>query len=289
VHLGVLLASVFALAAPHPLSDPTGLAFDAQGNLWICNYAGHTVVEYGAAQLSAAGAPVPVRTIPGIRGANNVTFDRHGNLWAAEYDGGSVAEIRGGKVVLRIRFPHDEYVSPTALAFDRAGTLWVTDRHSDRLSGYTAAQLRTAGEKKPARSLRLPGGIVADNQSVAFDRAGRVWVVQYGLDRVVGFSGPGGRRLRVVSTPAKGPLNVTPGPDGRLWVTLAGASELVAFTATGPAVTYTGESFSNPHTIAFDPSGRLWTTQYDDTILGFERDAFGAGGSVTPSIVIRNP
>jgi len=289
VGFATLLAAIVALAAPHPLRDPTGLAFDARGNLWVCNYSGRTVVEYGAASIASSGAPAPVLTIQRIRGPNNVTFDRSGNLWVAEYDGGSIAEVRGARLVLRIRLPHDQFAAPTGLAFDRTGTLWVTDQRSDRLYGYSPAQLRAGGEKRPARSIRLPGGVAANNQSVAFDASGRMWVVQYGRDRVLGFAGPSGRQVRALNVPGKGPLNVTPGRDGRLWLTLAGASELSPFTPAGPAVTFSSTSFANPHTIAFDPGGRLWTTQYSDQVLGFDREAFGDAGGVTPSIVIRNP
>jgi sugar lactone lactonase YvrE len=285
----LLLAAVGGGTAKPPLSDPTGLAFDRQGNLWICNYAGRTVVEYTAASLVASGSPAPVLTIRGILGPNNVTFDARGNLWVAEYDGGSVAEIRDGKVAVRVRFPRLQYAAPTALAFDRSGMLWVTDRRADRIFGFSTAQLWTSGTRKPARSIVIPGGPTSDNQSVAFDKAGRMWIVQYGLSRVLGFAAPGGRRLRTVATPSKGPLNVTPGPDGRLFVTLADASEVLAFTPTGARATYTSTAFSNPHTIAFDPAGRLWTTQYNDSILGFDPGAFGTAGSVTPSIVISNP
>ncbi len=135
-----------------------------------------------------------------------------------------------------------------------------------------------AGRLRGRHTLRIRG-----------DERERAREVQYGHERVLAFVRPGGPRFRLVSTPGKGPLGVTPGPDGRIWVTLADASELLAFQPAGPATTYTSASFANPHTISFDPAGRLWTTQYSDQILGFDVDAFAAAGSVTPSTVIRNP
>ena len=158
-----LLLSVLALAGAKPLSDPTGIAFDARGDLWICNYASGTVVEYAPGAISASGAPAPIATVPGLRGPNNVAFDRSGTLWVAEYRGGSVAAIRGGRVAVRVRFPRLAYAAPTGLAFDRAGNVWVTDQRSDRLWQFSSAQLRRSGEKRPARSVRVPGGAVAIN------------------------------------------------------------------------------------------------------------------------------
>ena len=169
-----LLLSAAVAAAPAPLRDPTGIAFDRQGNLWICNYASGTVLEYGAASIAGSGSPPPVRTIRGLRGPNNIVFDRQGTLWLAEYQGGSLAAIRAGRVVARVRFPKLAYAAPTGLSFDRAGSLWVTDQRSDQLWGFSPNQLRHSGEKMPAQSVQLPGGVVANNQSVAFDAAGRV-------------------------------------------------------------------------------------------------------------------
>ena len=282
--VGLLIA---AAALSGPLADPTGIAFDPAGNMWVCNYTGHTLVEYAPSQLEASGAPVPTRIVQGVRGPNNIAVDIHGNVWAAEYDGGSVAEYRRGRLVVRVRFL--AYSAPTGLAFDSHGMLWVTDQRSGSLAGFRPAQLRRSGMKNPARTIALPGGRVANNQSVAFDRAGRMWVAQWGADRVLEFAGPGGRLLRTLKLSGRGPLGVTVGSDGRFWVTDAASSELTAFTASGPPVTYTSSDFANPHSSALDSSGRLWITNSSDRVLGFDASAFGAAGSVTPSIAISNP
>lgn len=48
------------------LSGPSGLALDASGDLWVANDVGGSLVEFGASQLRASGAPTPVVTLAGI-------------------------------------------------------------------------------------------------------------------------------------------------------------------------------------------------------------------------------
>lgn len=47
------------------LSGPTGLAFDASGDLWVSNQGSGTIVEFAPDQLAASGAPTPIHTVSG--------------------------------------------------------------------------------------------------------------------------------------------------------------------------------------------------------------------------------
>ena len=70
---GIILSSDGA--SPASLDDPFGLAFDASGDLWICNYNGNTVAEFSPAQIAASGNPAPIALIPGIfNEAYQITF-----------------------------------------------------------------------------------------------------------------------------------------------------------------------------------------------------------------------
>jgi sugar lactone lactonase YvrE len=59
------------------LAGPTGVAFDASGNLWVANDIGRSVVEFGATQLRTSGAPTPVVTLGGLEpsGPIGLAFD----------------------------------------------------------------------------------------------------------------------------------------------------------------------------------------------------------------------
>ena len=81
------------------LNRPGGLAFDAEGNLWVANLKNDTVVRYDASQLAASGTPTPSATI----------------------GSGSFA-VGGG---------------PWGLAFDASGALWVVESYAQDLRRFT--------------------------------------------------------------------------------------------------------------------------------------------------------
>jgi sugar lactone lactonase YvrE len=69
------------------LSEPTGLAVDAAGDLMVANEFGPTVTVYSAAQLAGLGsAPAdlaPVRTITGLSGPEGIDVDSSGQIYIA--------------------------------------------------------------------------------------------------------------------------------------------------------------------------------------------------------------
>jgi NHL repeat len=47
------------------VNDPTGLAVDSSGDVWVCNQLTPNVVEFSKAELTKSGYPAPVREIAG--------------------------------------------------------------------------------------------------------------------------------------------------------------------------------------------------------------------------------
>jgi secreted PhoX family phosphatase len=81
------------------LSSPEGLAFDANGNLWVANDGAPTVVEYTPNQLAAQGAPTPhvTITIPGSE-PRGIAFDKRGTLWVADDANAAVYGLTSGQI-----------------------------------------------------------------------------------------------------------------------------------------------------------------------------------------------
>ena len=96
------------------IDGPDGQVFDANGDLWVANNAGNTVVEFTAAQLAATGSPTP-----------NVTISSDGS---------------GSGV----------FSGPAGLAFDSSGDLWVANNNVSTLVEYTPSQLAVSGSPTPA-------------------------------------------------------------------------------------------------------------------------------------------
>ncbi len=59
------------------LSSPSGLAFDASGDLWVANLGGNAILEFTASQLAASGAPVPSVVVGATWGPPVLAFNPH--------------------------------------------------------------------------------------------------------------------------------------------------------------------------------------------------------------------
>ena len=102
------------------LDAPTGLAFDADGRLWVANSARRTLAAFTPAQLATGGAVAPAIVIA----------------------------------------PSSRSVSiPTGLAFDGAGALWVVSGDG-LLARYDRTSLAASGEPVASASLRVGAHVV---------------------------------------------------------------------------------------------------------------------------------
>ena len=59
------------------LNQPTGLAFDNSGDLWVSNMGANTVVEFTPSQIASSGSPTPTVTVsgPSLNGPAGLAFD----------------------------------------------------------------------------------------------------------------------------------------------------------------------------------------------------------------------
>ena len=70
------------------LNQPTGLAIDTNGNLWVANFGNGSLVSYSSAQQTT-GAPVPsitvdTNTIALLADPAGIAFDNNGDLWVLD-------------------------------------------------------------------------------------------------------------------------------------------------------------------------------------------------------------
>jgi sugar lactone lactonase YvrE len=119
--------AVTVSASGPSLGNPSGVAFDASGDLWVTNSGNNTLVEYTPNQLAASGDPSPAVTIS----ANGSSLN-----------------------------------GPFSLAFDASGDLWVPNFNSNSLVEYTPNQLASSGDPTPGNTIsggntgmNGPGGV----------------------------------------------------------------------------------------------------------------------------------
>jgi hypothetical protein len=139
------------------LANPSGLAFDAAGNLWVASEGNGSVVKFNAARLAASYSGAPDRVLKAqtvVEGmvtgdfSNPIplAFDRTGNLWVGFLD--NVVKFTPAHQAgtdAAIVNPLAVKTSTFSIAFDEAGGVWVDDGTST-FRHLPAAGLATGGE-----------------------------------------------------------------------------------------------------------------------------------------------
>jgi sugar lactone lactonase YvrE len=120
-------------ASSGSLNYPSGLAFDASGNLWVSNAFGNTLVAFSPSQLAASSSPTPAVTLSATAGS---------------------------------------LLNPSGLAFDASGDLWVANVGNTTVVAFAASQLVTSGAPTPnvtvsGSSLSNPAGLAFDPSPTA--------------------------------------------------------------------------------------------------------------------------
>ncbi|HTU86406.1 MAG TPA: IPT/TIG domain-containing protein [Solirubrobacteraceae bacterium] len=246
------------------LEEPTAIALDGTGDVWVADFFSDKLVEYSKAQLAAGGTPTPLVTITSDGDLNEPTglaFDASGDLWVANDGTSTVVEYLASElqasgspapeVTLSANSSHS-IADPYQLSFDAAGDLWVPNEDTSTLVEFTPGQLTASGDPAPAVTISnsSSGSLIYPN-SITFDRAGDLWTTTEMGNSI---------------------LEYTP-------------SELATGAPT-PASTLTSdgsESVDDPAGAAFDAAGDLWVTNTaSNNVVEFDPAQLSAGGSPTP-------
>jgi sugar lactone lactonase YvrE len=265
-----------SLTAFNPEVSPTGvigpfaLAFDSSGNLWVADSDGNRILEYKAPFSTGEAASLVI-------GQPNLTS----NAYAATSTGLN---------------------TPTGLAFDSSGNLWVVDSSNNRILEYKApfstgeaASLVIGQENFTGSGLALTSTGLDSPYGLAFDSSGNLWVADLQNDRVLEYTTPfstGEAATLVIGEPnfttasddvsKKGlnaPANVAFDSSGNLWV--ADGHRIVEYTTpfsthesanlvigqntfTNSSTVTASTTLDSPDAIAFDSGHNLWVADTDN-------------------------
>lgn len=118
-------------------TGPTGVAFDASGNLWIGD---ESLDRFDKSTLAASGSmPSAKLTVmpPGVGGsaisADQLAFDKDGNLWVSDFAGDSISKLPSGtlgaatsNVTATVQVNMGVGALIDGMAFDEGGGIWLT-------------------------------------------------------------------------------------------------------------------------------------------------------------------
>jgi len=311
-------------SGPFSIGNPSAVAFDSKGNLWVVDTYNSRILEYKAPFTTGEVASLVIgqRSLTGtsdtseaggLFGPTGLAFDSKGNLWVVDSGDDRVLQFRppfvdgeNASVVLgqssfigyRGATTATGMDSPSYLAFDRAGDLWVTDEGNNRVLEFAApfsigegaslvlgqANFTAASPTPGANGLFEPTGI-------AFDSEGNLWVADSAHHRVVEYTAPlstdeaasvaiGQPNLTIVggSSTLTNAFAIAFDPSGNLWVsdgingvleftfpliTGEAGNEIIGPKAVSQNTLTPGLKLDDPEGITFDTGNNLWVADYD--------------------------
>ncbi len=175
--------------------DPTGVAIDASGNVWVANPFGYSVTELTSSGHLAGNFNSYTFDIPDL-----VAIDAAGNAWVTNYSGNSVTELTSsGGLAGNFDPGGANFNNPNGMAIDAAGNVWVTNIGGNSVTELTSSGGLAGNFAPSGANFNLPDG-------VAIDGSGNVWIANEGGSSVAEIVGA----ARPVLTPVVACLNRTP-------------------------------------------------------------------------------
>jgi hypothetical protein len=268
------------------LCEPSGIAFDPNGNLWAGDSQNASIKEFKApfslgesSSLLLGGYYLSSTTLNASTfGPNGLTFDQSGNLWVVDGGFNRVLEftppftnreaaslVIGQQNFTTVSNKNNESMlnSPDFITFDHSGNLWVSDTYDNRVlefkppfsNGETASialgqpTLSSVAANTTQSTLNYPEGL-------AFDTHGNLWVSDESNDRVMEF--------------------VPPFSTGMNATVVIGQT---SYFSSGPS--FGNSSVYEPKGLAAGPNGNLWVDDSGNNRVLLFSDPASAASTTT--------
>ena len=194
-------------------ADPSGIAFNPQGDLFVAVAPFAEVMRIRASELNPSKPGVAQTFATGASGANGIVFDRQGNLFVSAGASGIVNRVgpNGGAVQPAIQIDKNSRTLPDGKAqqsitangveLDRDGVLYVAD--TSRGAIWKVVIGPDGKGAKPTLLAQSP--LLEGADGLAFDRHGLLWVAANERNALVTVT-PDGRVQEVAKNGSQGPL-----------------------------------------------------------------------------------
>jgi len=283
------------------MNTPYGVAVDPiSGKVFVSDHVFNRVLRFANVIGLSNGNPAeavfgqpdfttttPATNASGMRNPSGLTVDSNGRLWVA--DSGNNRVLRFDNAATKTNGTADSVLgqlyftsnasgttattmsSPSGVATDSSGRLWVADSQNSRMLRFDNAAYNSNGAAdsvlgqpnftsyfsgESAITMRVPIG-------VATDSGGRLWVADSGNNRVL--------RFDTAATKANGAAadSVLGQPD---------------FTSSATVINAAGMNF--PRSVATDSSDRLWVADNgNNRVLRFENAVSKTNGAVADGVL----
>jgi len=269
------------------LNNPTAIAMDGSGDVWVTNNAHINVIT----ELSSMGIPLPLPTSVGYKGGGlngilSIAIDSSGNAWIPDNNTTKVSEFSStGSVVPGAPYSGDNLSFPYAVAIDGNGSAWVTNfGGTPSLTVISSAGSITSG----ASGYGSDGSLLRPN-AIAIDGTNHVWVADVDNSNVIEFNNSG---VESSQSPYSGggievPKAIAMDGFGNAWIANYGnpdpsnvAKLSPAGAALSPSTGYTAGGINNPYSIAIDGAENVWTANSGGSSVS---ELTNGGAAISPS------
>jgi sugar lactone lactonase YvrE len=221
------------------LTNPTGLAFDGAGDLFIVDSNNNQVVK-----LTPAGTQTTV--VSGLNGPQGIAVDGAGNVFIADENSSRVVEepAAGGALIT----VGNNLRAPNGVAVDGAGNIFIADTNNNRI-----VEILAASGTQVAAGSGISGPI-----DVVVDGSGNLFVSSIDLPYLVELPAGGGPQISLGSGFSQ-PFSLAVDGAGNIYVADRVHGRIVELPAGGSSqITVSSIGGSSPEGIALDAAGDLF-------------------------------
>lgn len=269
------------------LNDPSGIAIDGSGYVWISDHGGAgTVTELSPAGVAISGSGGYVVTAQSQ--FNGIALDPSGNIWLAAYNDSAVIKLSSSGTVLSGASGYTDATikTPYNVAVDGSGNVWVTNCNNSCAGPYSLAVVSNSGTILSGTNGYA--GFSNIPTALAIDASGNAWVA---TDVITKFSSTG----TVLSTSGftggglNQPYAIAFDHSGNAWIASYGSfttSNVTEFSSSGtalsPSTGYTATGMDSPYSIAVDGAGQIWVANTGVNVKSNVVELSSSGNVISP-------
>jgi streptogramin lyase len=246
------VAAQLAALVPAPVNQPSGVAVDSSGNIYIANTGDGTIKEY-----LARAHQVVTLVSSGLSAPQGVAVDGSGNVYIADTSNGAIKEYNAGAqqvstLVSGLNFPG-------AVAVDGAGNVYIADSLNNAIKEYNAStqQVRIL----VSSGLNNPEGIAVDN-------SGNVYIADTNHFAIKEWSARAQQVSTLVSTGLTFPEGLAVDNAGNVYFTDFASNTVEEYNvSTHQLSTLVSSGLNWPKDVAVDGAGNVFIADFLDNAV----------------------
>ncbi len=222
------------------LAQPTGMAFDASGNLFV---ASNQRPNFSITKFATDGSHSTFADATLLNAPHGLAFDPEGNLFVANSAGNTIVKFTPEGVGTIFADFDDGLDTPIAIAFDAAGNLYVTNADG-------------GGPPTDGRVLKFtPDGVGSvfngrgfdSAYGLAFDKDGNLYVSNFDSSVIEKFAADGTDLGVFASNGCNHPLGIMFDRNGSLYVANQGNATIERYSRKGTDMGAFATTRGGPH------------------------------------------